>query len=139
MEVHINFWAVLLGAVASMVIGAIFYADGVFGKEWKKLGKIDTKRFEKEMAVNMMQVFVYALITSYAVAFVACLYQGYHHSSWISAGVVSALVLFVGVSATTVTIHNSLNQIPKKLTSITLSNRFLSILAMGLIIGWLHP
>jgi hypothetical protein len=139
MEIHINFWAVLLGALASMVIGAIFYADGVFGKEWKKLGKIDIKRFEKELPTNMMQVFVYALVASYAVAFVTCLYQAYYNSSWISAGIVSSLVLFVGVAATTVTIHNTLNQISTKLTSITLTNRFLSILAMGLIIGWLHP
>lgn len=139
MEIHINFYAVILGALASMAIGMIFYADAVFGKEWKKLGKIDMKRFEKEMAWNMMQVFVYALIASYAVAFVTCLYQAFYHCSWIDAGLVSALILFVGLAATTVTIHNTLNQIPKKLTSITLSNRFFSIMAMGLIIGWLHP
>jgi hypothetical protein len=138
-QIQINLWAVLLGGVASMAIGAFYYADGVFGKQWRKLSKIDTKRFEKEMAWNMIQVFVFAIITAYAVAYVASLYQTFYTSSWMAAGLVSALVLFVGVSATTVMIHNTLNQIPKKLISITLGNRFLSILAMGLIIGWLHP
>lgn len=139
MELHINFWAVLLSGLASMVIGAVFYADGVFGKEWKKLSKIDTKRFEKEMPGNMIQVLILALITAYAVAFVTFLYHAFYHDSWMAAGVISSLSLFVGLSATTVLIHNTLNQTPKRLISITLTNRFLSILAMGLIIGWLHP
>jgi hypothetical protein len=139
MEVHVNFWAVLLGGIASMVIGMIYYSDNVLGKPWKKLAKIDTKLFEKEMALNMTQVFIYALITAYAVAYVACLYQAFYRSSWIMAGVVSSIVLFVGISASTVAIHDTLNQKPSKLISITLGNRFLSILAMGLIIGWLHP
>lgn len=139
MEIHINFWAVLLGGVASMVIGMIYYADSVFGKDWKKLAKIDTKRFEKEMPISMIQVFIYALMTAYAVAYVACLYQAFYRSSWMSAGVISAVVLFVGISATTVVIHDTLNQKPSRLILITLGNRLLSIMAMGLIIGWLHP
>jgi hypothetical protein len=139
MELHINFWAVLLGGIASMVIGATYYADGVFGKEWKKLAKIDNKRFEKEMPWNMAQMLIYALVTSYMVALATCLYQAFYDSSWITAGLISSVVLFVGVSATTIAIHNTLNQIPKKLTLITLGNRLLSILAMGFIIGWLHP
>ncbi len=139
MGIHIKVWAVLLSGLASMVIGAIYYADGVFGRDWKKLSKIDTKRFEKEMVWNMAQVFVFALITAYAVAFVAGLYHSNYHDSWLTAGVTSSLILFVGISATTIMIHNTLNQVPQKLTSITLTNRLLSILAMGLIIGWLHP
>lgn len=139
MVVHINYWAVLLGGIASMVIGTIYYADSVFGKQWKKLAKIDAKRFQKEMSFSMVQVFIGALITSYTVAFITALYQGFFHSTWIMAGLGSALILFVGLSATTVIIHDTLNQIPAKLINITLGNRLLSILAMGLLIGWLHP
>ncbi|HVA10568.1 MAG TPA: DUF1761 domain-containing protein [Candidatus Dormibacteraeota bacterium] len=139
MVIHINFLAVFLGGVASMVIGMIYYSDGVFGKEWKKLAKIDTKRFEKEMSWSMVQVFIGALLTSYVVAFVAYLYHVYYLSSWVTSGLASSLLLFVGVSATTVVIHDTLNQKPSKLINITLGNRLLSILAMGLIIGWLHP
>ena len=139
MVIHINFWAVLLGGIASMVIGMLYYSDNIFGKAWKKLAKIDTKQFEKEMGWSMVQVFIGALLTSYTVAFVTCLYQEFYRSSWITAGIASSLVLFVGVSATTIIIHDTLNQKPSKLINITLGNRLLSILAMGLVIGWLHP
>jgi len=122
-----------------MLIGSIYYADSVFGKFWKKQSRIDLKRFKKEMPWTMTQVFVYALITSYVVAYFSCLYQNFYHSSWLSSGVVVSGVLFIGISATTVIIHNTLNQVHSKLIFITLGNRLLSLLAMGLIVGWLHP
>ena len=49
MSVDINLWGVLAGGVASMVIGMVYYSNALFGKEWKKLAKIDEKRFQKEM------------------------------------------------------------------------------------------
>jgi hypothetical protein len=139
MEVHINLWGVLLGGVASMVIGMAYYSNALFGKEWKKLAKIDEKRFQKEMPRVMPMVFAGALITAYVVAYVTFLYQNFFQTSWVGAGVVTALILWLGISATTVYVHNSVDQRPSKLTAISLGNRLLSIVAMGLIIGWLHP
>lgn len=139
MEVHINLWGVLLGGVASMVIGMLYYADQLFGKEWKKLAKVNEKQFQKEMPKIMPMVFIAALITAYVVAYFSFLYQNFFQTSWVGAGVVTALILWLGVAATTVYVHNALDQRPSKLTAISLGNRLLSILAMGLIVGWLHP
>jgi Protein of unknown function (DUF1761) len=137
-SVDINLWAVLLAGVASMVIGMVYYADSVFGKEWKKLAKVDEKRFQKEMMSVMPLVFVGALITAYIVGYVTFLYQAFFSVSWLGAGVVSSLIIWL-VIATNIYIHNSLDQRPSQLTAISLGNRLLSLLAMGLIIGWLHP
>lgn len=139
MEVHINVWGVLLAAVSSMVVGMLYYAKPVFGAEWMSLAKVNTKRFEKEMPRVMPGVFVGAVITAYVIAYVTFLYQNFFHSSWVGAGVVTSLILWLGISATTIFIHNSLDQRPYRLTAISLGNRLLSFLAMGLIIGWLHP
>jgi hypothetical protein len=138
MEVHINLFAVLLGGIASMIIGMGYYDDRVFGKEWKKLAKIDTKRFAKEMPRIMPLVFVGALVTAYIVSYVTFLYEKFFEVSWIEAGIVSSLIIWLAAAAT-VYIHNALDQKPSKLTAISLGNRLLSILAMGLIVGWLHP
>jgi hypothetical protein len=139
MSVDINLWGVLLAGVSSMVIGMVYYSDPLFGKEWKKLAKIDGKRFEKEMPRIMPFMFAAALVTAYVVAYVTFLYQSYFDDSWLAAGVISALILWLGVSATTTYVHNAVDQRPHKLTVISTGNRLLSILAMGLIIGWLHP
>jgi hypothetical protein len=139
MHVDINLWAVLLAGVSSMVIGMVYYSNALFGKDWKKLAKVDEKRFQKEMAHVMPLVFVAALITAYVVAYVTFLYRNYFGGSWLMAGITTSLVLWLGLSATTTFVHNSVDQRPLKLTAISVGNRLLSILAMGLIIGWLHP
>ena len=139
MEVHIDLWGVLLGAVASMVIGMVYYSNALFGKEWKKLAKIDEKRFQKEMPKIMPMMFIAALITAYVVAYFTFLYQNLFQTSWVGAGVVTSLILWLGVAATTVYVHNAFDQRQSKLTAISLGNRLLSILAMGLLVGWLHP
>ncbi|HEY5442357.1 MAG TPA: DUF1761 domain-containing protein [Candidatus Saccharimonadales bacterium] len=134
----VNLYGVLLGGVASMVIGMVYYADNVYGKQWKKLAKIDEKLFQKEMPMVMPLVFVGALITAYIVAYVTSLYQAFFSVAWLHASLISALIIWL-VVATNVYIHNSLDQRSSRLTAISLGNRLLSILAMGLIIGWLHP
>jgi Protein of unknown function (DUF1761) len=139
MKVDINFWAVLLAGISSMIVGMIYYADQVFGKEWKKLAKIDTKKFDKEMPKTMPVVFVAALIMAYVLAYVTFLYHNFFQNTWLGAGVITSLILWLGVSATTTYIHGSLEQRPRMLSVISLGNRLLSMLAMGLIIGWLHP
>ncbi len=139
MKVDVNLWAILLAGVSSMIIGMIYYMDSVLGKEWKEAAKIDNKRFEKEMPRVMPWVFVGALVTAYVVAYVTFLYHQFFNDSWLRSGVVTALILWLGLSATSLFIHGVLEQRRRSLIVIALGNRLLSILAMGLIIGWLHP
>jgi len=139
MQLHISIWGILLAAISSMIIGTIYYSDSVFGKQWKKLAKIDAKKFDKELGWSMVQLFIAALISAYTIAFVTSLYHGFYQSSWIASGFASSLLLFVGISATTVVIHDTLNQKPTKLINITLGNRLASLVVTGLIIGWIHP
>lgn len=139
MSVAINLWAVLLAGVSSMVIGTLYYAKPVYGKEWMKLAKIDEKKLEKTMPRVMPLVFLAALLTAYVVAYLTFLYHQFFLGSWLGAGVMAAMILWLGGSATTLFVHNSLDQRPSRLTIISIANRLVSILAMGLIIGWLHP
>jgi hypothetical protein len=138
MNVSVNMWAVLLAAVSSMVIGAIYYAKPFFGKAWMKLAKIDEKRFEKEMPKKMLGVFVAALITAEVTAYFTFLYHNFFVNSWLMAGLTTSLILWL-VAMSTLFIHNSLDQRVANLTYISMGNRLVSLLAMGLIIGLLHP
>lgn len=139
MNVDVNLWGVLLAGVSSMVVGSVYYADGAFGKQWKSLTKVDTKEFNKAMPRLMPMIFLAALVTAYVVAYMTFLYHGFFQTSWLTAGVETSLILWLGISATTVYIHTAMDLKPKQLTVIALGNRLLSILAMGLIIGWIHP
>jgi hypothetical protein len=97
------------------------------------------KRFSKSMPRTMPFIFIGALVTAYIVAYFAYLFQYFFQASWFSAGLETSLLLWFGVSATSLYIASSLDQRPPKLTVIAVGNRLISILAMGMIIGWLHP
>lgn len=139
MNLQVNLLAVLLAGLSSMVIGTLYYADWAFGKEWKALSKTDVKKFEKQFPKLMPLIFLAALLTAYIVAHVMYLAHAFYGYSWLSTGVTTSLWLWLGVSATTLFIHNVMDLKPAKLLVIALGNRLLSLLAMGLILGWLHP
>lgn len=139
MHVHVNLLGVLLAAVSSMIIGTIYYADTLFGKNWKKLSKINEAKFKEQMPKIMPLVFIGALVTSYVVAYITYLFQYFFQTSWVAAGFETSILLWLGLSATTLFIHDSMDQKPFQLTIVSMGNRLLSILAMGLIVGWIHP
>lgn len=134
----VNLVGVLLCGVASLAIGAVYYADPVFGSEWKKLSKINVKKFETDFPKLLPILFVGALITGYLVGVVESLYEKFYVATWMQSSLMAALILWVAI-ATSMIVHSVLDQKPKKLLLLTVGNRFFTLLAMGLILGWLHP
>ena len=138
MEVEVNYLAVLLAGLASMAIGAIYYADSVFGKEWKRLSGLTNKNLDRQTRA-LPWVFLASLLTAYLVAHVMYLSHAFYNYSWLSTGAMSAFWLWLGVAATTLFVHNAMELRPGKLTAIAIGNRLVTLLAVGLILGWLHP
>ena len=68
----INYVAVLVAAVASMVIGFLWYSPALFGKKWLKLMKIkakDIKKMQKGAKEGYIVAFISALVTAYVLAY----------------------------------------------------------------------
>src|SRR5690606_17158500 len=55
---EINWLAVLLAAVSSMVVGAIWYAKPVFGTRWMKLSGITDADTQKGAALALILTFI---------------------------------------------------------------------------------
>jgi hypothetical protein len=96
--VTVNYVAVLVAAIASMVIGMLWYGP-VFGKQWMKLVEF-TPQSKKRMGLgsaskSMTLGFIAALVTAYVLAhFVA-----YVGAATAGAGVQLALWLWLGIAA----------------------------------------
>ena len=41
---EINYWAVLLATISTMVVGSVWYTPKVFGTRWAKLANVDMDR-----------------------------------------------------------------------------------------------
>lgn len=137
MEVSVNYLAVLLAAVSSMVVGATWYSQGVFGKTWAKLAKVKMGKNDTpaQMTVLFGGVFVASLITAYVLAHVAFLSNHFFGDNFLQNSLSTAFWLWLGLTAARIFTHDSFEGRPRKLTLLTAGHEFMTLLVMGLIIG----
>lgn len=139
MDVHINWWAVVLATASSMVVGAIWYAKPVLGRAWMRAAGIDEKKMKGMAAGPLLVALLASLLTAFVVAHVSYLSNQFFHDSFFHDAVSTAFWLWLGLSATSLITHYTFEQRSPKLVWLNVGNRFVTIMVMGLIIGWLHP
>jgi hypothetical protein len=137
MEVEVNYWAVVLAMASSMVIGSVWYARPVFGNMWIKLAKIDMKKQGQPVWVPIVVTLVVSLITAYVLAHVAFLSNKFFHHSFLQDSVSTAFWLWLGLTAARVVTHDAFEGRPWKLTALTVSHELVTLLVMGVIIGYM--
>lgn len=140
MNVDINYLAVLLAAVSSMVVGSIWYAKGVFGETWAKAAGIKLGDMKgSNMVTTMGLTFILSLLTAYVLAHVSFLSNAYFGHSFLQDALSTAFWLWLGLVMTRMVTHNLFEQRNGKFIWLNIGNEFVTIMLMGLIIGWLAP
>ena len=78
MELAVPYYAVLIAAVLSFIVGGMWYSPLLFGNVWMKLMKIDPKEMEKNkakanqsMAIMFLLVILTAFIFAHFVSFLS--------------------------------------------------------------------
>lgn len=133
MEIVVNYWAVLVAAVVSMVIGTLWYGP-LFGKKWMALTGL-SKESMASMPLSPVQAmvggFAMSLLMAYVLAHFIVLvtnvgFSGYMAGFWVWLGFVM-----------TTQIHSFLWE-GKPFTLFTLNAAYtlLTYLAMGAVLTW---
>lgn len=137
MEVVVNYLAVLLAAVASMVVGATWYSQSVFGKSWAKLAKVklDMKLSGSQQAMMYGGTFVASLLTAYILAHVTFLSHSFFKYDFLQTALTTAFWLWLGLTAARVYVHDTFEGRPVKLTMMTAGFELLTLVVMALVIG----
>ncbi|HSX42508.1 MAG TPA: DUF1761 domain-containing protein [Candidatus Saccharimonadales bacterium] len=141
MHVDINYVGVVVAAVASMVVGGVWYARPVFGTAWAKLAgvKMDGKVTTKDMTLLMAVQFAASLLTAYILAHFVFFVHFFTLDSWMMDAVTTALWGWLGFTATRMLSHDMFEGRRKKLTLLNLAHEAVTLVVMGAVIGWLHP
>ena len=143
MTIDINFWAVLLAAASSMVVGSVWYMPNVFGKAWAKLSGVKLGDMGKGKPADMVwmygSVFVASLVTAYILAAVTFLAQQFTGDTYMQDALTIALWLWLGFTATRMFVHDTFENRRKKLTLLNMAHELVTVLVMAGILGWLHP
>ncbi len=135
MDVDINWLAVVLAMVSSMVVGMVWYAKGVFGTSWMKMVGMTDKKAKQGSAQAIGITIVVSFITAYVLAHVIFLSHAYFQHSFLQDALTTAFWVWLGFTAARVITHDVFEQRPTKLTLMTISHEFVTIMLMGLIIG----
>jgi hypothetical protein len=135
MDVPINYLGVILAAVASMVVGAVWYAKPVFGATWQKALGLKDEQMQAGAAKAMAGAFVLALVTAYVLAHTIELSHAYFQYSYLTNGLTTAFFLWLGIQATSTLTHYLFEQGNKTLTVLRIFHDLTSLLVMGTVLA----
>lgn len=139
MEVQVNWLAVILATLASMVVGSVWYMPQVFGNTWMKLAKVDPKKANDGGARAIILTLFVSLITAYVLAHVAYLSNAFFGHAFLQDALTTAFWVWLGFTAARFTTHDAFEGRPARLTIINIAHELVTLLAMGLVIGLLRP
>jgi hypothetical protein len=137
-NVEVNYLAVLFAAVASMVVGFLWYGPMLFAKPWMKLMGLTPERIkenQKEMTKMYMLSFVVALVTAFVLFHVMTMSRNFYNYAPLVTGLTSAFWMWLGfvmpVQLTDVIFGGK----QWKLFAINTGYQLVALLVMGLAIG----
>jgi len=139
MNVEVNYLAVFLAAVSSMVVGSIWYAKPVMGKTWQKLVKLDDAKMQSGAAKALSLTFVLSLLTAYILAHVAFLSNHFFGHSFMQDALMTAFWLWLGLTAARMITHDLFEQRPTTLTAMNACHELVTLMVMAGVIGLFKP
>lgn len=99
MNIEVNYLAILLAGVASMILGFLWYSPILFGKQWMKLRGFTPetlKKAQKEMGTLYGISFVVSLITAYVLSHVMTMSGSFFGYPKIMTGLNTAFFMWIG-------------------------------------------
>lgn len=126
----VNYWAVLVGAVIYMALGALWYSPALFGKSWMQLvGKTEEDLKQGPDPLVYLYAFGCSLLMAYALARVF-VYVGVGS---LLQGVLVAILMWLGFSAATTMPNFLFEGRPLKLFSIETTYPLVAMILMAVL------
>lgn len=132
--VEVNWIAVLVAALSTMAVGALWYAPGMFGRTWESLAKIDPRhRADPVKAIGI--TLVVSFVSAFILAHLTFLVHGYTGNPFIIDAVATAFWGWLGFTAARFITHDAFENRPWQLTLMNISHELITFMVMGVIIG----
>lgn len=129
---EINWWAVVVATLSTMVIGSVWYAPPVFGRRWERLARIE-RPANAVVAIGL--TVAVSFVSAAVLAGAAAIAWGFYGGSFLTSAVVTGLFLWAGFTAARFITHDAFEGRPWRLTVMNVSHELVTVLVMGLIIG----
>ena len=133
-EVNINYWAVLVAAVANMALGALWYSPLLFAKPWiAAMGASDEEM--EEMKKRAPRAYILSFVAAFIMSFVLAHFVDYTRATTIAQGAQAGFWPWLGFVVTTGSAAVLFEGRPTKLWLINSGYYLVALLVMGVILA----
>ena len=132
---EINYWAVVLATLSSMVVGSVWYTPRVFGNYWMKTAKITPSGDSTDAIRPILVTLVVSFVTAWVLAGAAFISWDFYGGSFLVNSLLTAIILWAGFTAARFITHDAFDGRPAGLTVLNLAHEFVTRVIMALIIG----
>jgi hypothetical protein len=136
---EVNYWAVLVATLSTLVVGGIWYTPKLFGTRWMRLAKVDRKAVEAAGIWPIVVTVVVSFLTAWVLAGAVYISWEFYQGAFLTASVVTAALLWIGFTAARMITHDAFEARPPALTTLNLAHELVTILVMAVIIGVWPP
>lgn len=135
----INYIAVLLATVSSIVVGTIWYTPKVFGNYWMKKSGVTPSGSSKDAIRPIVVTVIVSFITAWVLAGAVWISFEFYGGSFLVNALLTAAILWAGFTAARFITHDQFDNRPPGLTLLNSGHELVTVLVMALIIGVWPP
>lgn len=130
----INWLAVVVATISTMVVGSIWYTPKVFGNYWMRVAKVSPGAM-KNAVVPILITLVVSFISAWVLAGATYLSFQFYGGSFLANALLTALILWGGFTAARFITHDAFEGRPVGLTVLNCVHELVTFMVMALIIG----
>jgi len=134
---EINYWAVLLATLSTMVVGSIWYTPKVFGNYWIRVAKVEPDG--KSAVGAIIATLLVSFVSSWVLAGATVIAWHFYGGSFLVNALVTALILWAGFTAARFITHDAFERRPAGLTTLNIAHELVTFVVMAVIIGVWPP
>ena len=135
----INYLAVLLATLSSMVVGSIWYTPKVFGTYWMRVADVTPSGNSRDAIRPILLTLVVSFVTAWVLAGTTYLSWNFYSGSFFVNALLTGIILWAGFTAARFITHDAFDGRPAGLTVLNVAHEFVTIVIMALIIGVWPP
>ena len=132
---EINYIAVILATLSSMIVGTIWYTPRVFGNYWMKQAGITPSGDAKDAIRPIVVTVIVSFITAWVLAGAAFISFSFYGGSFLVNSLLTGLILWAGFTAARFITHDQFDMRTTGLTVLNIAHELVTISVMALIIG----
>jgi hypothetical protein len=135
----INYIAVLLATLSSMIVGSIWYTPKVFGNYWMKKSGVTPSGNAKDAIRPIVVTLIVSFITAWVLAGAVWISFEFYGGSFLVNALLTAAILWAGFTAARFITHDQFDNRAPGLTLLNSAHELVTVLVMALIIGVWPP